>query len=553
MDTSVEEVAETEAAGVTPSDSDAELITRARAGDADAFGTLYERHAASAGRLARQLTGSQADADDVVAETFARVLSAMRNGNGPVEVFRPYLLTALRRVAVDQARGQRRVIPTEEDQLPDPGEPFTDPVITDLDRSLVARAFRSLPERWSAVLWHTEIEEETPAEVAAVLGMSANSVAALRYRAREGLRQAYLQYHLSSRVQASCRPVAGKLGTYVRGKLSRRQAREVEAHLRRCEECTAACADLAAINSGLRGVLAPVILGIGATGYLAATSGSAATGTSGLAAALTSARIAVTRFASFLLHRPGVPITALAAATSVAIPVFTLVHAPREHLSSVPPARISRSHQPQRAAGALNTPSAASAKRPASSEFPSPVPSPGKSATPAPNPTRSRSPRPRPTSPVPTGPTPTSSASPTPPAKSPQPTPTPTATVKVTAKLSVGVQVSGVLNLGVTAVIQVNVSDPGNGATGPLTTAVDLPAGISLLSLTGGSSWSCDTGSPMTCTHPAVAAGASANLSFNVLVITLAGCGDSVAATATSGALSATGASSQEVACVPLL
>jgi len=39
------------------------------------------------------------------------------------------------------------------------------------------------------VLWHTEIEGARPAEVAALLGLTANGVAALAYRAPEGLRQ----------------------------------------------------------------------------------------------------------------------------------------------------------------------------------------------------------------------------------------------------------------------------------------------------------------------------------------------------------------------------
>ena len=58
---------------------------------------------------------------------------------------------------------------------------------------MIARAFASLPERWQAVLWHTEIEGARPADVAPLLGLTANGVAALAYRAREGLRQAYLQ------------------------------------------------------------------------------------------------------------------------------------------------------------------------------------------------------------------------------------------------------------------------------------------------------------------------------------------------------------------------
>ncbi|HUC57945.1 MAG TPA: sigma-70 family RNA polymerase sigma factor [Streptosporangiaceae bacterium] len=531
-------MAETDPRAAAGPESDAELIKRARAGDATAYGALYERHAEAARRLARTITGNQADSDDVVAETFARVLSAMRNGNGPDDAFRPYLLTALRRVAFDQVKVQRRQIPTEDSELPDPGEPFADPVIEELDRSLVARAFKSLPERWSAVLWHTEIEQSSPAEVATILGLSANGVAALRYRAREGLRQAYLQLHLADRATAACRPFAEKLAIHVRGKLSRRQAREVEAHLKHCRECTEAYTDLTAINSGLRGMLAPV-----------AAAGAVASGTMANGAIAT-ARAAIARFLSFLGHRPVLPITAAAAAVSVAIPAFTLVHSPHQHLGAAPARAIIRTHSTRGNTSAGRSP--ASARQPSPSEFPT------QGKTPAAR--QSTSPRPEPTSrtsqgsPAPTGtPTPTP-ASPTPTTSAPttSASPTPRATVKVTARLSVGVNVAGVLDLGVTALVKVDVSDPGNGGTGQLTATVTLPPGIALLGLTGSGSWSCGTGNPMTCTHAPVAAGASANLDFNVLVVTLSGCGDSVTATVLSGDLSATGSSPGQVAC-PLL
>src|SRR5215475_7886648 len=90
MDISLVEMAKTELPEMTPSASDARLIAAVRAGDPTAYGILYERHAASARRLASQIVKTPADADDVVAETFARVLYAIRGGNGPAEAFRPY-------------------------------------------------------------------------------------------------------------------------------------------------------------------------------------------------------------------------------------------------------------------------------------------------------------------------------------------------------------------------------------------------------------------------------------------------------------------------------
>jgi RNA polymerase sigma factor (sigma-70 family) len=523
--------------------SDIELITRARAGDAAAYGTLYERHVSSARRLARQLVTHQTDADDVVAEAFVRVLNAIAGGNGPTEAFRPYLLTAVRRVAVDQFRCQRRQIPTEDTELPDPGETFTDPVVAELDRSLIARAFLSLPERWSAVLWHTEVEESRPAEVAMLLGMSANAVAALRYRAREGLKQAYLQLHMSTHVAAGCQPAAGKLGTYVRGRLSRRQAREVENHLRTCADCRAACADLTSINDTLRGVLAPVILGTAATGYLgkAAVAG-------GLSHWLAGLRALLGRTAEFAVHRPLVPITAVAAAASIAVPTFTFIHPAVPHQTGAPVIAIARGHHSKRF---TSTPAGTAPGTTAAQHH-----------APAPAPSYGHSPRPTPRHPSPTSsarPTPTRSAHPSPtgsptPSTGPTVLPTPKVTVHAVAKLSVGVNVGSVLDLGVTAEVNVSVADPGTAATGALTASFTLPSGLTLLTLPA-AGWSCATnGATTSCTHAALGAGAAADFSFSVLVLSLSGCGNPVIASVVSGDLSASGSSPQQVQCTaPLL
>ena len=108
----------------------------------------------------------------------------------------PYLYTTIRNLASTWGAKSRDV---QVDDIADYEDPSTidDPVAIALDRTLTARAFRSLPERWQSVLWYTEVEGMDPHEVAPILGMSANGVAALSYRAREGLRKAWLQAHVS--------------------------------------------------------------------------------------------------------------------------------------------------------------------------------------------------------------------------------------------------------------------------------------------------------------------------------------------------------------------
>lgn len=256
--------------GVT---GDAELIAAVRTGDAEAFGALYERHAGAAFVVARQYTDSHADADDVVADAFTAVHGALQRGNGPESAFRAYLFTVVRRTAADRREKARRVQPTDDLATLERGTAWAgtaeEPALEGFERGVVSRAFHSLPERWQAVLWHSEVEGLSPAEIAPVLGLTANGVAALAYRAREGLRQAYLQQHLQDPLDEGCRTVSGKLGAYVRGGLGTRENAQVEKHLDGCGDCRALVLELGDVNHGMRAVVAPLVLGVVGLGALA--------------------------------------------------------------------------------------------------------------------------------------------------------------------------------------------------------------------------------------------------------------------------------------------
>ncbi|HEX5333499.1 MAG TPA: sigma-70 family RNA polymerase sigma factor [Cellulomonas sp.] len=252
--------------------SDAELITAARAGDSSAFGQLYERHAGAAWAVARQYTNSQADAEDVVADAFTKVWTVVSGGGGPDVAFRAYLFTVIRRLGMLRVEGGRRVTPTDDAATFEAAfgdqESTENPALAGFERGVVARAFRTLPERWQAALWYTEVESLTPAEIAPLLGLTANGVAALAYRAREGLRQAYLQMHLQQPLDLGCRDVAGKLGAYVRGGLAARETAQVDEHLESCGRCRALVLELGDVSHGMRAVIAPLVLGVLGLGAL---------------------------------------------------------------------------------------------------------------------------------------------------------------------------------------------------------------------------------------------------------------------------------------------
>ncbi|WP_134322675.1 sigma-70 family RNA polymerase sigma factor [Cumulibacter soli] len=241
--------------------ADAEYITAVRGGDRSAFAPLYKRHQAAAYHLARQLVTSPSEAEDLVSESFAKVFNTLLSGGGPDSAFRAYLLTSVRNTFYDAVRQGKKLSYTDNLEPLVEGEEFEDPTVKGLDNALAAKAFATLPERWQAVLWHTEIEGESPAQVAPLLGLTANGVAALAYRAREGLKQAFLQAHVADVATDDCKVTNSRLGAWSRGGLSTREQRQVDAHLEVCDRCAAVAAEISDLGTGLRGVVAVLAIG----------------------------------------------------------------------------------------------------------------------------------------------------------------------------------------------------------------------------------------------------------------------------------------------------
>ncbi|WP_371517585.1 sigma-70 family RNA polymerase sigma factor [Kitasatospora sp. NBC_01300] len=281
--------------------SDAELTARVRAGDDTAYEEIYRRHADSVRRYARTCCRDSFTAEDLAGEVFARTLQALRAGKGPEFAVRAYLLTAVRNVAAAWTRSERR------EQLVDDFSVFaqTSAAVVDLDladpgadawamamadQRMVMQAYAELPEDDRMVLWHTEVERESPKTVAVMLGKTANATAVQAHRARDRLAAAYLQAHLSGSQDRTCEAYANRLGAYARGSLRKRASADVGRHLQECDRCTAACLELTEINAGLRGVLpAGVLVWIGVGGFSAAAAAVGGVAAVGGAAAGTAA------------------------------------------------------------------------------------------------------------------------------------------------------------------------------------------------------------------------------------------------------------------------
>jgi F5/8 type C domain len=264
--------------------SDAALLNRVRSGNAAALDELRERHGSAARLLAALLTtcADQALAArriddrvlDITAEAWHSVLGALRAKGGPSDAFRPHLLAIVTKTADRRAAGQRGETAGVEMaghatviRVPGPGQPFIDPITSlSLDTPVMVRAFLTLPESWTATLWHADVELAAPSQIAPLLGMTTTEAADLTGRVRTALRTAYLRIHLDELATPACRQTALDLEADAQGGLPRRRS-AAPAHLRACGRCQAAYDDVTDMGAALRKTLAPLVLGDVAAAY----------------------------------------------------------------------------------------------------------------------------------------------------------------------------------------------------------------------------------------------------------------------------------------------
>ena len=125
-----------------------------------------------------RVTGNGADADDIVQESFLRLLRAAPKSEEDDQQ-RRYLYRVASNLVVDRWRGQQRA---GRNDLP------ANTANSDARDPDVARTFAMLNPRERALLWLAYVEEESHGDIAASLGVGASSVKVMLFRAKRRLR-----------------------------------------------------------------------------------------------------------------------------------------------------------------------------------------------------------------------------------------------------------------------------------------------------------------------------------------------------------------------------
>jgi len=176
---------------VTPTDplDDAALVERLRAGDLDALDALFHRHARALLGIAYRLTGSSAEAEDVVQDMFVGLPAALRH-YAEQGALGAWLRTVTVRVALDRMRSRerRREVPLDSTAERSAGDSSTAGVME--ARWELERALAALPDTLRVVFMLKEVEGYSHAEIGRLLGIRTGTSEVRLHRAIRALREA---------------------------------------------------------------------------------------------------------------------------------------------------------------------------------------------------------------------------------------------------------------------------------------------------------------------------------------------------------------------------
>ncbi len=186
---------------------EAELVGRARAGDAAAYGELVRMHQLIAMRTAWLVTRNAAEAEDAVQEAFVkayRALGRFREG----EPFRPWLLA----IVANEAKNRRRSVARSDRltlrvaEVRPSGDAAPSPeaaVLLDEERSLLVEALNAMREEDRLVVGYRYLLGLSEAETVAALGVPAGTVKSRLSRALVRLRAALSEAGVESVSEAN--------------------------------------------------------------------------------------------------------------------------------------------------------------------------------------------------------------------------------------------------------------------------------------------------------------------------------------------------------------
>lgn len=179
---------------------ESELVEKAKAGDTEAFSSLVLRYERKVYRLAKHITGSDEDAEDVLQETFLKAYEHLDGFQGNSKFY-----TWVVRIAVNEALMKLRKRKSDRTvSLDEPPDGVDEPVVREIAvwdgtpedkysreelRGLLDQAIQALKPTFRTVFLLRDVEELSTEETAEALNLSVPAVKSRLLRARLELRE----------------------------------------------------------------------------------------------------------------------------------------------------------------------------------------------------------------------------------------------------------------------------------------------------------------------------------------------------------------------------
>ena len=172
-------------------EDDRDLRERVQALDSQALGELYDRYSPLLYLYSVRLLRTADLAEECVAETFSRLLQALKNGHGPREHLRAYLYRIAHNWITDRWRRAPPPMLCFDDQcMAQEGQDPEFATLLQLEREQVRRALASLTPDQRQVLVLKYVQDLENDEIAIVLDKPVGAVKSLQHRGLAALRRA---------------------------------------------------------------------------------------------------------------------------------------------------------------------------------------------------------------------------------------------------------------------------------------------------------------------------------------------------------------------------
>jgi RNA polymerase sigma-70 factor (ECF subfamily) len=163
-----------------------ELVERAQAGEAEAFGQLYDHYNETVHRYIYYRVGSRATAEDLTSETFLRALRRIGTFTWQGRDFGAWLVTIARNLVADHFKSSRFRLEVTTGEMLDSNQVEPSPeesVLEVLSNESLLRAVRKLNPQQQECVTLRFLQGLSVAETARIMGKNEGAIKTLQYRA----------------------------------------------------------------------------------------------------------------------------------------------------------------------------------------------------------------------------------------------------------------------------------------------------------------------------------------------------------------------------------